>query len=664
MRGWARHFVWAALALAVSILALVILADRGAHPVSIFVVGILFAVAAFRFNAALEARRVQDDTDRVFVYLRLTFGAELVVIGLCLTVAWMFGSPPAGVGFIGLVATLFGASGLLNEFRWNHSRARKMIAIGLVAGVVGMAALLVPSPFVGIAMLFVAIFVLGMIGLSSVTEDVLRHLVGAGHGEGGWPASKHGWLLPSVGVALVIVAAVWALVDDWTGRNLVFGALVLVVFALVLGSNWSSEAFIAVGAVVVIWALSPSVSQITETITPVSGDEVMVVLGDSYTSGEGGSTFFEGTNTSRAEVENKCRRSAKAYGVRLAENPADPVPSRIVFVACSGATFAKITTDPQYVGEPRNGDQEVERDGAESRGLNQLEHVDWVDDKVGGTLDISTVLVGTGGNDAGFADVVALCVLPGDCSELAEQWINDLQVLRPALEDTFRTIREHFGDDVVYVAMPYPVPIGPTACGESHYTVDEHRFLFNYVTALNLAVTEAAANTGFHVVEDVKEAFTAGGNGICTGETPGDLAINYLAAGQEGGVFEDQLNPTNWLHNSMHPNDDGHALVAAAAADWFIREAPVAMPAPAPGGTGTPLTIEGLIGRTDDYCSDDPTVDEPSECNHKGYTWAAAQALESVRRHTVLALVGFVGIWLVVLRFLLLWRTRRTIASA
>lgn len=543
---WAGQLLVTAAFLAASIAVLAVLAARGAHPAFIAVVGIGFAYAAFRFNAALEARRQQDDTARVFVYLRVAIDLELIVIGLCLAISWTFASPPAGFGFVGLVATLFGASGLLGEFRWNHSSTRKKIAIALVilAGVVAIAALLVPDPVDGILLLFIAIFVLGMVGLSSVTEDVLRRLANHQDYPGDWLTSHHRWVFPVAGAALATLATAWAVADDWTTRNLVLGGAVLVVFALVVGSNWSSEAFIAVGAVVIIWALSPSVGQITQTVLPESGDEVMVVLGDSYTSGEGGSTFFEGTNTSRAAVENKCRRSVNAASVRLAENPADPVPSQIVFVACSGATLGQITTEAQYVGEPPSGPT-VERDGVQGRGLNQLEHVTWINDNAGGTFDIDTVLVGTGGNDAGFGDVVALCVLPGDCSELVEQWIGNLQTLRPRMEATFRTIRQHFGDDAVYVAMPYPVPIGPQVCGQSHYTANEHRFLFNYVAALNLAVTEAAANTGFHVVEDVQNAFITGGNGICTGTTRGDLGINYLAAGQEGGVFEDQLNPMN-----------------------------------------------------------------------------------------------------------------------
>ena len=69
------------------------------------------------------------------------------------------------------------------------------------------------------------------------------------------------------------------------------------------------------------------------------------------------------------------------------------------------------------------------------------------------------------------------------------------------------------------------------------------------------------------------------------------------------------------------------------------------------------MTIEDLIGRTDGYCSDNPPFDEPSECQYKKNSWAAAQGLESVRQHAVLVLVGFAGIWLLAIRFLALWRT-------
>ena len=94
----------------------------------------LFAVAAYRFNGALEARRETDrDSGQNFVTIRLIVGADLALVGVSLAVTWLFVPGLHGVGFVGLVLGLFGASSLLGEFRWSKARARRILALVFLA---------------------------------------------------------------------------------------------------------------------------------------------------------------------------------------------------------------------------------------------------------------------------------------------------------------------------------------------------------------------------------------------------------------------------------------------------------------------------------------------------------------------------------------------------
>jgi len=127
--------------------------------------------------------------------------------------------------------------------------------------------------------------------------------------------------------------------------------------------------------------------------------------------------------------------------------------------------------------------------------------------------------------------------------------------------------------------------------------------------------------------------------------------VNYLTPGQEIGALENAANPQNWFHNSMHPNERGHRLLAEAAARWFERERPGPI-APSPESPAPPtVTVDDLS----DVTCDDATGGL-DYCEYEGWTWVAAQSLASIRRHLVLVLVAFTGIWLIVVRILLLWR--------
>ena len=632
LRRWAGRFAGRTVVLLVSIFVLAAVAGWGTRSWPVVLAIAFFGVAAYRFNAALEDRRPWGDgsDERTARRVRLAIGVELFVLGALAAMTWQLTETVNGLGFAGVTAALFGASSLLGEFRWSRRPWRRVAALVLVGltAVLAVVALWLLSPLWGVVVLAFALFVPGVVGGSAVTEDVLRRLSARRAGRTLPP-----FVLPVAGAVLVVGAiAIALLVADYALRNLVLLLVVLALFAVVIGSNWSAEAFIAVSAVALGWALTAGSTPLPPELQPGQGSDAMVVLGDSYTSGEGAENYFEGTNDS--SVENKCRRAPTAYGPLLLDL-LEPAPDGLVFVACSGAKARHITNDAQYKGEPP---------GSEA-GLDQLANVEQRRAQDG--FDISTVLIGLGGNDAGFGEVVQTCIMPGDCSELAHTWLNKLNGVGERLELTYREIRAQFGESVTYVAVLYPVPIGPAGCPQSNFTADEHRSLHAFTTSLNDIVAAAATREGFHVLTDTADALAD--NGICLGD--GVLGVNYLTPGQEIGALENAANPQNWFHNSMHPNERGHRLLAEAAARWFERERPGPI-APSPESPAPPtVTVDDLS----DVTCDDATGGL-DYCEYEGWTWVAAQSLASIRRHLVLVLVAFTGIWLIVVRILLLWR--------
>jgi lysophospholipase L1-like esterase len=105
-----------------------------------------------------------------------------------------------------------------------------------------------------------------------------------------------------------------------------------------------------------------------------------VALGDSYSSGFGVSPYFPGTHKDIGP--NDCQRSTRAYGPRVAEAKG----LTLDFHACQGALTKDFYT-------PRNSTW------GEPRQLNHLK------------ADTGLVTFSIGGNDAGFADVLAECIL-------------------------------------------------------------------------------------------------------------------------------------------------------------------------------------------------------------------------------------------------------------
>ncbi len=339
---------------------------------------------------------------------------------------------------------------------------------------------------------------------------------------------------------------------------------------------------VLLGGIAFLFAISWRSDDTPVAVDPHPGSQLkLVALGDSYTSGEGARRFFQHTNQRRPQ-RNECRRAPTAYP-RLV---ADELGATLVFAACSGARVHHVLDQPQY---------------PESRpevygGRRQLE-------VLREHSDADIVIVGVGGNDARFGDIGKACVMsPFSCLSKADSWMANLEALsdphprdhgRPLFErlvELYQAARDTAPHAAIF-ALNYPNPLiedtvagADAECTRDLISKPERRFLVReFIRRLNEIIEFAAVRAGVSLI-DVSEAFE--GKRICEA-LAGESAMNIIGIGPIDGVH---LRLDRLLHNSFHPNERGHALLArmvlrevrAGAFTGQRNPEPVPIPEPIP----------------------------------------------------------------------------------
>ena len=349
-----------------------------------------------------------------------------------------------------------------------------------------------------------------------------------------WPATEP----ERLGLGVAAVLAVLAL--SFSFRAELFVVLVLVGFVVV----WVS-----------IDRIDPDPAGLEDT-----GNGRIVALGDSYTSGEGSTMFFPGTNQ-RGTQRNECRRSSTAYPYLVAEQ----LGMGLEFYACSGAK----TSDIYHTGQMPRSPPGVAGTGPQLANLSG-------EDLSG----IRAVVVSIGGNDANFGKIGEACVLPGSCAEFRENWLYNVSHIGKDITRAFWRIKRKVGKDIPIVAVPYPLLLREEGCGWSALRPSEHDFLVEFVTVLDDRIRNAAATAGINFLE--RGLFAFDGKKICDGHGPDDTAMNFFNLHPQEGGFVDRINPTNWIHGTFHPKPEGHQAMATILADWLrwkLKEVDIGGPA-------------------------------------------------------------------------------------
>ncbi|MCZ2812117.1 SGNH/GDSL hydrolase family protein [Modestobacter sp. VKM Ac-2979] len=361
---------------------------------------------------------------------------------------------------------------------------------------------------------------------------------------------------------------------------------------------------------------------------PTGPNGTLVVLGDSFTAGEGAPFGISRVEKTRYNVDywaaadnyyypgtdipdNRCHRSPMAYGPRMAEQ----LGMTLDFRACSGATSsdyfgAQLSDDGQASQvSPRPGDTTAFPD------------------------DTAAVVFSFGGNDVGFADVVKNCLFDGylplgteiagisvepillrflrslnalQCQPEAERRTRCLDyglgiIVDGALPNAdecraagYRTndiasvmasiaAEAPAGAPVVSLSYPYAFPRDPDgACGFGSGTgaimdEDEQRAINIFVDGLDDRIARLATEAGIRHV-DMRNGFQ--NHGLCVNPEPdGDpttvngerwmnrVRLGYPAAGEVPTGDPQRIFPD--IKESAHPNVYGQQAYLGAAVGCF-----------------------------------------------------------------------------------------------
>jgi len=367
-------------------------------------------------------------------------------------------------------------------------------------------------------------------------------------------------------------------------------------------------------------------------------DRFIVVMGDSYASGEGDpQTFIRWAPNVVLEWPTwddvRCHRSMYASSARAARIlETSDAHSSVTYLsrACSGATIAKGIL---------GGYHGIEAADSAPNLPPQLQQVR----SVVGSARIDNLLISIGGNDVGFADIIADCMWPGDCFDnttlvnnfnaaIEELKAVQYPAMRTAIEDpgiglnvdsTFITEYPDFttgplggrcntiGGDIA----PLPFGINFDEANWASGTV-----LAGITSALKSQVT-AARNAGldWNYVGGVQDAWTRTGqygHGYCVGD-PGVRDPNRWVR-----TFKDscdlQGKPAGWVNGvyfclsssttgMFHPNEAGHFAIGQRYIASLAPKEPALDP-PA-GGGGDPGS--GDPGSGDPGTGDPPPPPPP-----------------------------------------------------
>jgi hypothetical protein len=624
------------------------------------VAAVALLVTALRWNQQLRGAPAGALPQRV---TRLAVPWAMVLLGAAATAWSLLGQPTDGWGFFGLCTLILGVGQLLTLWRSLRRRARpeperrawagldrilrwRWWSVGIALGcatALGVGVLMLGAGFsVGAVALIAGGVLLAPVPLSLLSEDALQRLGGGRR-----------WLLVAGGVALV-ASIVWLVpvtgVD--VGHLVVFGvALGLLVGAI--ASDTPADVLLLAAVVGLLWSIAPRGVPPDETVLPDQGETVLVAFGDSYMSGEGATEFYIGTNH---EGVNACRRAPTAYAPLVVAREHADVPHDLAFVACSGAKAKHIHEVPQHPGEPINGP-------SPGKGLPQLEHLDWLINGKGVT--VAAAIVSIGGNEARFDLIGRSCIGPGDCSALGRLFLDNLKrEVAPSVDKAYKQIRAYVGDDVPLLVVPYPIPLNAEGCPTSILTANEHRFIHGYVQELNGVLKRAAKDAGLYYLDDMATVLQDRKLRICD-VASGKAAINFFGLNPVDGMVDQRVNPQNWFHNSLHPNQRGHEVMSDTLQAWLEAGPPAngrkpTPGAPAPGQRPSDVrSLDSVMGdrQVSQYEGSDAA---PEDLDEQVGAWMAAQAADLLRRSSIPLLLLIAGAWMVWLTLIARWRHHRS----
>jgi len=629
----ARRARWARIAIRVLFLvaatvALAIVCRQGS---SLFLVGVAFTVYVAaatlwvrgQYQASVDAVRAGDPKLRPAAP-SYWFSGVGAVGGGALFVLGARGNNSTAL-LAGALLAYFGLGYVIMRFRTRGTEGWQLVVGGVF--------LLLSTVLTGTGLLWlehgVWVFVLAVgvliapIGPSILADPAIRWLQVEG---------RERYVALAAGAGVLVLAADMGLaagrVETWWLAAVAFVTLALLTVAIV--SSTQADIAAVIGAVTLMGVTSMSAEKPTD-LTPKRADSrVLVALGDSYMSGEGADVYYsEHVDKLRKTHDNHCNRAPTAWAAMAGRTPATVErPERdfdsVAFLACSGARTFNVRHRRSPIPKvPRRKRTQYNEPGP------QLDQVEALKKGLGGDdFDPSLVVVSLGGNDAGFSTIGVTCLAPGDCLERRGLWDNNLDNVGSALEATYDEIRAEFKHSPILV-VPYPAPIyskagKPVRCKQVALSTKDLQFIVEFLPKLNKEIHEAADAKGFYYLAEMEQALASAHLQLCDPDNNGRPGLNFIGLRSVGGIAEERFNPKNWYHNSLHPNERGHAAMLRTFEAWraehreLADEAPKSADSPAPAGKPSAETEPPC-----DLVKDAQST--TTSCDHEATTWVKQQ---------------------------------------
>ena len=488
---------------------------------------------------------------------------SLIVVGVGL-------GTDSGTTFIaGLAASYFCAGYLVMRVRVEARKSTRFwgtwLGVCAVAVAIGLAipsskpALLVAV--LGAVLTPIALGVLAGRAITALTDGSPARL---------WRRSWSRRQVAAIGGLAVAVGAALSL-SRVGNLSMVIGLVCLGLAVVGLVSNTYAD-IAAVILVVALLGITPHHETFPKGLIPAEGDaNVLVALGDSYMSGEGARVFYEGTD----DGDNQCHRSPTSWAAMAGSRlPFD----RLVFLACSGASTYNVRSERQPTTEPGSPEPENQYDEPGTQ-------LDQYADRVKAGFTPKLVVIGLGGNDAGFSTIAAMCLAPGDCKDKGrELWSRNLPAVQAELAATFAEVRGVF-DSTPVVVVGYPDPIySPTKaeiaegaprqdCSNVALSTADREFVEEFIGDLDATVEAAAQEVeGFTYLAQMEDSLEAANLQLCDPRNENRPGLNFIGLRSVDGIAEQRFDPKNWYHNSLHPNERGHAAMLQTFETWLATE--------------------------------------------------------------------------------------------
>ena len=430
--------------------------------------------------------------------------------------------------------------------------------------------------------------------------------------------------------AIVLAAAVgfccFLVLNDWLLTAAAAGIAVVLVLATVSDTHADVAVLLAVLALL---AAAPLESAPIDGGSAGNGSSRVVALGDSYMSGEGARAYYAGTDEANGD---QCRRAPSAYAARLVFD--QHRFQHLVFLACSGARTYHV------IAKADAGDRAAIQAGEPGTQVDQLVSLL----RTHPATDSDLVLVGIGGNDAGFGTIGQTCLAPGDCSSQRALFEQNLGAVQRALAATYASIRRAV-PGVPVLAIPYPQPFADRQrCDGVALTKSERDFIREFVDKLDDTIRVAAGQAGLLDVAEMKDSLATHGGQLCAA-AKNSAGINLINVRSVNGLATERFNPSRWLHNSLHPNERGHAAMADTLGRWLDGHAAAITAARKAGSPGAANSTTGADAVADPKPPCSMTDTEGPSCQAIVRTWQIDQ-LRGVAWVGAVALAAITVLWI------------------